>query len=86
MAKSKKQIEEKAESLRKEAVDRANIKKAEEQKAIDEAEANKPLTDEELAFIARIEPMMRRGRQIEQPIPAEVFRYSRLVKRKNVTS
>ena len=48
------------------------------------AEALVPLTAEELAFVNRIAPRMNKGRAIDQPPSADILRYSRLIKRKNV--
>ena len=84
MAKSKKQVEEEAEKSRKAAVDKVNRDKAEEAKKKEEAEALVPLTAEELAFVNRIAPRMNKGRAIDQPPSADILRYSRLIKRKNV--
>ena len=79
-----KAIEEAAEKARKAHVDAENRKKALREKAAEEVLANTPLTDEEKAFIAKTTPKLKEGRAIMQPSPAEILRYSKLVKRKNV--
>ena len=46
--------------------------------------ANTPLSKEEKAFIAKIAPMMNKGRSVDQPTAAQIGRYGRLLKRKDV--
>ena len=84
MAKSQKQKEEAADKARKAAVDRENVKRAKLEEAEAAKLANTPLTDEEIAFIAEMAPKMNCGRQIDQPSPAQIGRYARLLKRKDV--
>ncbi|MEE9354788.1 MAG: hypothetical protein V3U75_04285 [Methylococcaceae bacterium] len=83
-AKGKEQIEKEADGARKKKVDADNKKTAEKAKAEEDALAETPLTGEERAFIAEIDPKMNEGRKIAQPSPAEILRYSRLIKRKDV--
>lgn len=82
--KSKQAIDEAADKARKAKVDRANKKKAEAaaKKAAEMSET--PLNAEELAFIERTAPKLKEGRAIMQPSPAEMLRYSELIKRKDV--
>ena len=82
MEKSKKEIEEIADKRRKAKVDVTNKKKAEEVAEKEAALANTPLNEEEKNFIARIGPQMNDGRN--PPAPADILRYSRLIKRKGV--
>ncbi len=84
VVKSKKQLEEEADKARKAAVDAANKKKVEDATEKESKLANIPLSDEERAFIADIRPKMNKGRKVEQPSPAEILRYSRLIKREQV--
>ena len=82
--KSKVEIEAAADKARKAKVDRENrnrAKLAEEEKA---RLANTPLNDEEKAFIAKIAPMMNKGRAVDQPSAAQIGRYGRLLQRKDV--
>lgn len=73
-----------AERARKKAVDAKNKKaEAENQADIDKL-ANTPLTDEERAFCLEIEPKMNKGRRDERPCSADILRYSKLIKRKDV--
>ena len=81
---SKEELEKKADIARKAKVDADNKKRAEDEAAAEAALANTPLTDEEKAFIARIRPKMNLGRPVDQPSPAEIQRYSRLLKREKV--
>lgn len=83
-AKGKKEIEDAADKARKAKVDATNKNKAEKEAKNEAALAKVPLSDEEMAFIARIKPMMSEGRAIMQPSPAEIQRYARLIKRKEV--
>ena len=80
----KKEIEDKAEKARKAKVDAQNKKAEAKAKAEEDKLAKTPLNAEELAFIARIAPKMNEGRKIAQPSSAEILRYSKLVKRKDV--
>lgn len=84
-AKSKKQIEEEADKARKAKVDARNKKRAEAAAKKEAEDANIPLNAEEKDFIARIAPKMNEGRAVNQPSPAEILRYSQLIKRKDVT-
>ena len=80
----KKEIEDKADKARKAKVDAKNKEAATKAKAEEDKLAKTPLTDEERAFIAEIAPKMNEGRKIAQPSPAEIQRYARLIKRKDV--
>jgi hypothetical protein len=80
----KKDIEEKADKARKAKVDAKNKSDADKAKADEDKLANTPLTQEEKDFIAEIGPKMNEGRKIMQPSPAEILRYSKLIKRKDV--
>ena len=62
----------------------ATVSLAAKAKANEDKLANTPLDAEELAFITRIAPLMNEGRKIAQPSAAEIQRYSRLIKRKDV--
>lgn len=84
MAKSKKQIEDEVDKARKAKVDADNKKTAAKAKADEDKLAKTPLNEEELAFIKEIKPKMNEGRKIAQPSPAEILRYSKLIKRKGV--
>ena len=84
MAKSKKDIEEAADKARRKEVDAANTKKAKGIADNTARLAQTPLNEEEMAFIDRIAPKMKEGRAIMQPLPAEILRYSQLIKRKDV--
>lgn len=84
MVKSKEQLEKEADTKRREAVDAKNKKDAETTAAAEVELAKTPLTDEEKAFCARIAPMMNEGRKVARPSAAEITRYSRLLKRKDV--
>lgn len=81
---SKEELEKKADIARKAKVDADNKKRAAEAAEAEAKLANTPLNDEERAFIARIRPMMNKGRPVEQPSPAEITRYSRLIKREKI--
>ncbi len=81
-AKSKKEIEEEADKARRAKVDATNKKKAEEAENKEAELAKTPLNKEEKDFIARIGPQMNDGRN--PPPPADILRYSKLIKRKNV--
>jgi len=83
-AKSKVEIEAEADKARKAQVDATNKKKAKAAAEQEAKNANVPLNDEEKAFIARIAPKMNEGRMVMQPSPAEILRYSQLIKRKDV--
>lgn len=82
--KSKQQIEEEADKARKAKVDATNKKRAEDAAEQEAKTACVLLNDEELAFIARIAPMMNKGRMVDQPSPAEILRYSQLKKREGI--
>lgn len=82
MEKSKQEIEEIADKKRKAKIDAANKKKAEEAAKKEAELAKVPLSKEENAFIARIGPQMNDGRN--PPAPADILRYSGLLKRKGV--
>ncbi|HDZ38204.1 MAG TPA: hypothetical protein ENH62_07960 [Marinobacter sp.] len=80
--KNKEELEREADEKRKDAVDATNAKAA---KDAADAEANlaaTPLTGDEHAFIARIRPLMNKG--MGGPSPAEITRYSYLIKREKV--
>ena len=83
MAKGQAQIQSEADAARRKLVDAKNKKDA--ANALKEAEkhAKKPLTAEENRFVARIAPMMNRGRHVEKPSPADITRYAGLVTRAN---
>ena len=82
MAKNKEQAEREADEKRKRAIDAKNARDA-QQAAENEAElANVPLTNAEKQFIARIRPLMNKG--MGGPSPAEITRYSYLIKREKV--
>lgn len=81
---SKEEAEKRADIARKKAVDAANKAMAAEAAKAEAELANTPLNDEEKAFIARIRPMMNKGRPVDQPSSAEITRYARLVKREKV--
>lgn len=81
---SKKEAEEAADKLRKAKVDEENIKRQKLAEAEEAKLAKVPLTLEERAFIAEMTPKMNNGRQIDQPSPAQIGRYARLLKRKDV--
>jgi hypothetical protein len=80
----KKEIEDKVDKARKAKVDKANEKIAAKAKTEEEKLAKTPLTSEEKAFIAEIAPKMNEGCKIAQPSPAEIQRYARLIKRRDV--
>lgn len=82
--KSKEQLEHEADVARRVAVDAKNNKDATEKALEEDRLANIPLNDEEKAFIAEIEPKMNEGRKIMRPSPADILRYSQLIKRKDV--
>ncbi len=84
MAKGLKQIEEDAERKRKAGVNAVNKKKAQTEAAKESELANTPLTKLEREYIARIAPRLKEGRNSAQPSPAEILRYSKLIKRKDV--
>ena len=81
---SREEIEKKADIARRKKVDADNKRKAEEDAKAETELANTPLNDKEIAFIARIRPLMNKGRPIEQPSSADITRYSRLIKREKV--
>ncbi len=85
-AKGKEELERLADEARKAEVDATNKKKVAEMAKAEAESADTPLNAEEQAFIARIAPRMNEGRKVLQPSPAEITRYSRLIKRKDVTS
>lgn len=84
MAKGKKQIEDEADKARKKAVDEANKLAAKERAAEEAKLAQAPLNDEEKAFVAKVRPKMNEGRKGAQPSPADILRYSQLIKREGV--
>lgn len=83
-AKSQEQLEQEADERRKKAVHATTVAKAEEEKAKQEALANKPLTAEEKEFVARIGARMNDGRRVSMPASADILRYSQLKARENV--
>ena len=83
-ADSKEEIEAKADKARRAKVDADNKKKAKEAAEKEAKLAKTPLNDEERAFLAKMAPKMNEGRAIMQPSPAQMLRYSQLVKRKGV--
>lgn len=83
-AKSKKQIEDEADKARRVGVDAENKKRIKDAAQEEEALANKPLTAEEKSFIAEIAPKMNEGRKVMRPSSAEILRYSKLIKRKDI--
>lgn len=84
MAKSKQQKEEEAEKARKAKVDAANRKKIKDAAVEEAALADTPLSKEENKFIVNVAAKMNEGRAIMQPSSAEILKYSKLVKRKDV--
>lgn len=84
MAKSKVEIEAAADKARKEKVDIENKKRAKLAEEETARLANTPLNEEEKAFIAKMAPMMNKGRLVDQPNAAQIGRYGRLLLRKNV--
>lgn len=80
----KKEAEDKADKARKAKVDKANTEAAAKAKSEQDKLASTPLTTEERAFITRIAPLMNEGRKIMQPSAADILRYSKLIKRKDV--
>ena len=82
MAKNKEQLEREADESRKKAVDAKNKRDA-KNAAEKEAElAETPLTKKEIAFIARVRPLMNKGHS--GPSPADIVKYSQLIKREKV--
>ncbi len=81
---SKEELEKKADIARKKKVDADNRKRAEDAARAEAKLANTPLDAEEKAFIARIRPKMNKGRPVDQPSPADITRYSRLIKREKI--
>lgn len=82
--KSKKELENIADKARKAGVDADNKKRAAAAAKKEAEDAGVPLNAEEKAFIARIAPKMNEGRMVMQPSPAEILRYSQLIKRRDV--
>lgn len=82
--KGKTAAEAAADRARKKAVDTRNEKEIKTQEKAETELADTPLNAKELAFITRIKPMLNYGRAIDQPSPAEILRYSQLIKRKDV--
>lgn len=82
--KSKEQLEKEADIARKMAVDEENKAAAAKAKKEEDALANTPLNDEEKAFIAEVAPKMNEGRKLAMPSSADILRYSKLLKRKDV--
>ncbi len=82
VAMSKKEAEEAADRARKAKVDADNKAKFASRKAKEAELAGTPLNAEEKAFIAKIAPQMNNGKN--QPAPADIQRYARLLKRKEV--
>ena len=83
-AKSKEELEKIADKARKAKVDAENQEKIKKAAAEEAKLAKTPLTAEERAFITHIAPLMNEGRAIAQPSAAEILRYSKLLKRKDV--
>lgn len=82
--KSKEELEAEADASRRAQVDAKN-KAAADAIAVEQAKlAKTPLTAEDLAFILRIAPLMNEGRAIKRPSAADITRYARLLKRKDV--
>jgi hypothetical protein len=82
--KSKEQLEKEADTRRRAAVDATNKANAATTAAKEAELAKTPLTDEEKEFCARIAPLMNEGRAVMRPSAADITRYARLIKRKNV--
>ncbi len=81
---SKEELEKKADIARKKQVDADNKKRADDAAKAEAELANTPLNAEQIAFIARIRPMMNKGRPVDQPNSADITRYSKLLKREKV--
>lgn len=77
--KNKEQLEREADEKRKAAVDETNAKNAQEAADREAALADVPLTANEKAFIAKIRPLMNKGKG--GPSAADITRYSYLIKR-----
>ena len=84
MAKSQMEIEAAADKARKAKVDNENKRRAKLAEEEIARLANTPLSPEEKAFIAKIKPMMNKGRSVDQPTAAQIGRYGRLLLRKDV--
>ena len=78
-------IEVAADKARKAKVDAANAKAASVAAEKEAALADTPLTEEEERFVADVAARMNEGRAVMQPSPAEITRYSQLLKRKAAT-
>jgi len=84
MADGKKELEEAADKTRKAKVDKANKKAAKDALKLAEANADKPLSKAEKAFVKKIAPKMNCGRTCDKPSPADITKYARLLSRVNV--
>ena len=82
-AKGQEQLQSEADVARRKVVDAKNRADAAELKAKEKKLAGTPLTAEEQGFIARIAPMMNKGRHVEKPSPADITRYAKLLKQKD---
>ena len=76
------ELERKAGEARKANVDAKNKADAEKTAKQQADLADTPLTEAEVAFIARIRPRMNKG--THQPPPADILKYSQLIKREKV--
>ncbi len=84
--KSKVDLEVEAEKIRKAAVDKANKEVADKAARDKIILSNIPLTNEERDFLVSTAAKMNKGRKVDQPSPAEILKYSKLIERENVTS
>lgn len=76
------ELEKKVDENRKASVDATNAKDAKKADEKQASLADTPLTQGEVDFIARIRPRMNKGNH--QPPPADILRYSQLIKREKV--
>jgi len=86
MAKGVQQLQDEGDKARRKGVDALNVKNEKKQKSEAAKLAKTPLTDKEQAFIAMIEPKMNCGRAVDKPSAAQILRYSKLVKRKDLVA
>lgn len=82
--KSKEEKEKEEDAARKAKIDAINKEKAKKAAEKEAKLANTPLSKAEKEFIIEIKAKMNEGRAVMQPSPAEILRYSQLLKRKDV--
>ena len=80
--KTKEDLEREFDDKRKAQVDSDNAVAAKVEETKQEKLANTPLTEEERAFIAKIRPLMNKGKH--GPSAAAITRYSKLLAREDV--